>query len=57
MTRAMAYGGLPVDMDGLRDGINKLEKHLFEAKKSLPWYGEIDPDARKSMWFILKKPR
>ena len=55
MTRAMAYGGLPVDMDGLRDGINKLEKHLFEAKKSLPWYGEIDPDTKKEYVVYSKK--
>ena len=55
MTRAMAYDGLPVDVNKLDEGIANLEKHLFEAKKALPWYGEIDPDTRKEYVVYSKK--
>lgn len=55
MTRAMAYRGLPIDQRALADGIDKLEKHLFEAKKALPWYGEVDPDTKKEYVVYSKK--
>ncbi|MFZ9014216.1 MAG: DNA polymerase [Alphaproteobacteria bacterium] len=55
MTRTMAYRGLPVDLKAVEDGIDKLESHLFEAKTSLPWYGEIDPDTKKEYVVYSKK--
>jgi hypothetical protein len=55
MTRTMAYDGLPVDIRKVEDGIDKLEGHLFEAKTSLPWYGEIDPDTKKEYVVYSKK--
>jgi len=54
-TRTMAYRGLPVDLRKVEDGIDKLEGHLFEAKTSLPWYGEIDPDTKKEYVVYSKK--
>lgn len=55
MTRAMSWDGLPVDVNKLDDGINRLEETLFEAKKALPWYGEIDPDTKKEYVIYSKK--
>jgi len=55
MTRAMSWDGLPVDVSKLDDGINRLEETLFEAKKALPWYGEIDPDTKKEYVIYSKK--
>lgn len=55
MTRTMAYRGLPVDLKKVEEGIDKLEGHLFEAKTSLPWYGEIDPDTKKEYVVYSKK--
>ena len=55
LTRAMAWDGLPVDLNKLEDGINLLEKHLFTSKKALPWYGEIDPDTKKEYVVYSKK--
>jgi DNA polymerase I-like protein with 3'-5' exonuclease and polymerase domains len=54
-TRTMAYRGLPVDLSKVEEGIDKLEGHLFEAKTSLPWYGEIDPDTKKEYVVYSKK--
>lgn len=54
-TRTMAYRGLPVDLGKVEEGIDKLEGHLFEAKTSLPWYGEIDPDTKKEYVVYSKK--
>ena len=54
-TRTMAYRGLPVDLRKVEDGVDKLEGHLFEAKTSLPWYGEIDPDTKKEYVVYSKK--
>jgi len=55
LTRSMAWDGLPVDINKLEDGIAGLERHLFEAKKALPWYGEIDPDTKKEYVVYSKK--
>lgn len=55
LTRAMAWGGLPIDVHKLDAGINSLEETLFQAKKSLPWYGEIDPDTKKEYVVYSKK--
>lgn len=55
MTRVMSWDGLPVDVNKLDDGINRLEETLFEAKKALPWYGEIDPDTKKEYVIYSKK--
>lgn len=55
LTRAMSWDGLPVDVNKLDDGINRLEETLFEAKKALPWYGEIDPDTKKEYVIYSKK--
>lgn len=55
LTRSMSYSGLPVDLNLMHNGINALEKCLFEAKKSLPWYGEIDPDTKKEYVVYSKK--
>jgi DNA polymerase I-like protein with 3'-5' exonuclease and polymerase domains len=55
MTRAMSWDGLPVEVSKLDDGINRLEETLFEAKKALPWYGEIDPDTKKEYVIYSKK--
>ena len=55
MTRAMAYEGLPIDVKLMENSINTLEKRLFEAKKALPWYGEIDPDTKKEYVVYSKK--
>lgn len=55
MTRQMAWDGLPVDEDKLNGYIEKLDEMLFEAKKSLPWYGEIDPDTKKEYVVYSKK--
>ena len=55
MTRAMAWNGLPVDVRKLDEGINSLEETLFQAKKALPWYGEIDPDTKKEYVVYSKK--
>jgi DNA polymerase I-like protein with 3'-5' exonuclease and polymerase domains len=55
MTRQMAWDGIPVDYDKLRDGINALEEQLFEVKKNLPWYDQIDPDTKKKYVVYSKK--
>ena len=55
LTRAMSWEGLPIDVQKLDDGINSLEETLFQAKKSLPWYGEIDPDTKKEYVVYSKK--
>lgn len=55
LTRAMSWEGLPIDVHKLDDGINSLEETLFQAKKSLPWYGEIDPDTKKEYVVYSKK--
>ena len=55
MTRAMAYRGLPVSTAKIEAGVNLLEKAVFEAKKALPWYKEIDPDTRKEYATYSKK--
>jgi DNA polymerase I-like protein with 3'-5' exonuclease and polymerase domains len=55
LTRSMAWGGLPVSVPKLDEGIETLEKRLFEAKKNLPWYGEIDPDTKKEYVVYSKK--
>ena len=55
LTRAMSWEGLPIDVHRLDDGINSLEETLFQAKKSLPWYGEIDPDTKKEYVVYSKK--
>jgi DNA polymerase len=55
LTRAMSWEGLPIDVNKLDDGINRLEETLFQAKKALPWYGEIDPDTKKEYVIYSKK--
>jgi hypothetical protein len=55
LTRAMAWEGLPIDVHKLDAGINSLEETLFQAKKALPWYGEIDPDTKKEYVVYSKK--
>lgn len=55
MTRKMAWEGLPINVEKLMDGINTLEQALFESKKALPWYGEIDPDTKKEYVVYSKK--
>lgn len=55
LTRFMAWGGLPVSVPKMDEGIETLEKCLFEAKKNLPWYGEIDPDTKKEYVVYSKK--
>ncbi len=55
MTRQMAWDGIPVDYDKLMEGINTLEEQLFEVKKNLPWYDQIDPDTKKKYVEYSKK--
>ena len=55
MTRAMAWEGLPPAIKTIRDGIDHLERQLFDAKQRLPWYDEIDPDTRKTYAVYSKK--
>ena len=55
MTRAMSWNGLHVDVPKLEEGIDKLEETLFQAKKALPWYGEVDPDTKKEYVVYSKK--
>ena len=55
MTRQMAWDGIPVDYDKLMEGINALEEQLFEVKKNLPWYDQIDPDTKKKYVEYSKK--
>ncbi|MBO88549.1 MAG: hypothetical protein CMP14_03430 [Rickettsiales bacterium] len=54
-TRLMAWEGLPVCLRTVSKGVNRLENELFEAKKALPWYGEIDPDTKKEYVVYSKK--
>lgn len=55
MTRLMAWEGLPVCLNTIDAGVQRLEKELFEAKQALPWYGEIDPDTKKEYVVYSKK--
>lgn len=55
MTRQMAWDGIPVDYDKLMEGINTLEEQLFEVKRNLPWYDQIDPDTKKKYVEYSKK--
>jgi len=55
MTRQMAWDGIPVDYDKLMEGINSLEEQLFDVKKNLPWYDQIDPDTKKKYVVYSKK--
>ena len=55
MTRQMAWDGIPVDYARLMEGINSLEEQLFEVKKNLPWYDQIDPDTKKKYVVYSKK--
>jgi DNA polymerase I-like protein with 3'-5' exonuclease and polymerase domains len=54
-TREMGFKGLPVDEPYLLEGIDKLEKHMFELRSLLPWYEEIDPDTKKPYVIYSKK--
>lgn len=55
MTRDMAWHGLPASESNIENGINLLDTQLFEAKRSLPWYDEIDPDTKKPYAVYSKK--
>jgi len=55
LTRQMAWEGLPISVDKVDKGLNLLEKAVFETKKELPWYKEIDPDTRKEYAIYSKK--
>ena len=55
LTRAMAWKGAPVDEALMEEGIDLLEKQMFEAKNRLPWFNEIDPDTKKPYVVYSKK--
>ena len=44
MTIRMCYDGMPVDVAGLEKDRELLQNHIFEAKKSLPWWDGDDGD-------------
>ena len=54
-TRHMAWHGVPVDVKSVEEGKDALERSMFEAKNSLPWYDEIDPDTKKPYVIYSKK--
>jgi len=55
MTREMTWHGMPIDVEGIKAAIAKMEKSSWEIKQKLPWVGEVDPDTKKEYAVQSKK--
>lgn len=55
LTRDIGMKGFHLDTDMVEEGLDNLDKQMFEAKSNLPWYDEIDPDTKKPYVVYSKK--